>query len=329
MKIEDILNLTEGTLQTSPEINAIESATTFPSKVEHGDLLFSSSATDIATAISNGAYAIVYDDDSVEITDTEIAWIKVTSLKESAFRLLRYVLLSKEADFHLLDKHEMSFLKIILTHKNNITFLYSEWNKAFEQILNGAGNLFVSEDEELMRLVKPELGKLTKEANGYVVGGTLFRTTFRIGEYVYQETKLIPFHMDYLLRVVAFSDLYELPYSIDKLQYTKHFMPVFINNNLETASQRDSDKVLIFTDDVQNIVKARDYVRYQSTWVKSIVLTPPKTKVDNVDRPYWFTNTPEAREILKSIHYNYAFVYSLDREVFKSFDDTQRESTLF
>jgi len=135
--------------------------------------------------------------------------------------------------------------------------------------------------------------------------------------------------MDYLLRVVAFSDLYELPYSIDRLQYTKHFMPVFINNNLETASQRDSDKVLIFTDDVQNIVKARDYVRYQSTWVKSIVLTPPKTKVDNIDRPYWFTNTLEAREILKSIHYNYAFVYSLDREVFKSFNDTQRESTLF
>jgi len=329
MKIEDILNLTEGTLQTSPEINAIESATTFPSKVEHGDLLFSNSASDIATAISNGAYAIVYDDDSLEITDTELAWIKVISLKESAFRLLRYVLLSKEADFHLLDKHEMSFLKIILTHKNNITFLHSEWNKAFEQILNGTGNLFVSEDEELVRLVKPELGKLTKEANGYVIGGTLFRTTFRIGEYVYQETKLIPFHMDYLLRVVAFSDFYELPYSIDKLQYTKHFMPVFIDNNLETASQRDSDKVLIFTDDIQNIVKARDYVRYQSTWVKSIVLTPPKTKVDNVDRPYWFTNTPEAREILKSIHYNYAFVYSLDREVFKSFDDTQRENTLF
>ena len=329
MKIEDILNLTEGTLQTNPEINAIESATTFPSKVEHGDLLFSNSATDIAAAINNGAYAIVYDDDSLEITDTEIAWIKVTSLKESAFRLLRYVLLSKEADFHLLDKHEMSFLKIILTHKNNITFLYSEWNKAFEQILNGAGNLFVSEDEELMRLVKPELGKLTKEAHGYVVGGTLFRTTFRIGEYVYQEAKLIPFHMDYLLRVVAFSDLYELPYSIDRLQYTKHFMPVFINNNLETASQRDSDKVLIFTDDVQNIVKARDYVRYQSTWVKSIVLTPPKTKVDNIDRPYWFTSALEAREILKSIHYNYAFVYSLDREVFKSFDDTQRENTLF
>jgi ferrochelatase len=165
MKIEDILNLTEGSLETAPEIHAIEGATAYPSKVDHGDLFFSSNPEDIATAIANGAFAIVYDDESLEITDTEIAWIKVASLKESAFRLLRYILLSKEADFHLLDPHEMSFLRMILTHKTNITFLPNEWSKAFEQILNGEVHLFFSTDEELMRLIKPESSKLTNSTN--------------------------------------------------------------------------------------------------------------------------------------------------------------------
>lgn len=329
MKIEDILNLTEGSLETTPDVNAIEGATTYPSKVDQGDLFFSSDPREISTAIANGAFAIVYDDANLEITDQEIAWIKVNSIKESAFRLLRYILISKEADFHLLDPHEMSFLKMILLHKTNITFLRDDWNKAFEQILNGDGNLFVSTDEEIMKLIKPDPNRLKKEVDGYPVSDTLFRSTFRIGKYVYQEIKIIPFHLDYLFRVVDFCEHYELPYSIERLRYTRHFMPIFIDNNLRTAPQSKSDKVLIFTDDVQNIVRARDYVRYQSTWVKSIVLTPPKTKVENVDRPYWFTSVPEAREILKSVHYNYAFVYSLDKEVFKSFEFHDEGQTLF
>jgi len=329
MKIEDILNLTEGELQSKPEIHSIESATAFPSKIAHGDMLFASSVDDIAVAVENGAYAIVYEDENVGILDPEIAWIKVKSIKESAFRLLRYVLLSKEADFHLLDKHEMSLMKMILTQKSNVVFLSDQWNKAFEQILNGNGNLFVSTDEELMKLIKSNSVKLTKEADGYPVNDTLFKSTFRIGKYVYQDIKLVPFHLEYLLKVVYFCDKYELSYSIDGIQYTKHFMPLHIDNNLHTVPQGNSDKVLIFTDGIVDVIKARDYVRYQTTWVKSIVLTPPKTKVDNVERPYWFTTVEEAREILTSVHYNYAFVYSLDKAVFKSFEHDREDQSLF
>ena len=329
MKIEDLLNLTEGTLTNTPQIQAIESATAFPSKIGQGDLLFASTIEDIATAVENGAYAIIYDMEEVEILDPEIAWIKVRSVKESAFRLLRYVLLNREADFHLLDKHEMTLLKMILTHKSNITFLPDAWNKAFEQILNGDGYLFVGTDKELMHLIKPESVKLTKEAEGYPVSDTLFKSTFRIGKYIYQDIKLIPFHLEYLLRVVYFCNMYELPYTIDRVRYTKHFMPLYIDNNLHTVAQGAGDKVLIFTDDLANVVKARDYVRYQTTWVKSIVLTPPKTKVGNVERPYWFSSVAEAREILTSVHYNYAFVYSLDKELFRSFEKDPENVGLF
>ena len=329
MKIDDILNLTEGILTSKPEIQAIESASTFPSKIGQGDLFFAANAKDIPLAVANGAYAIIYEEEETEILDPEIAWIKVHSVKESAFRLLRYVLLSKEADFYLLDKHEMSLLRMILTHKGNITFLPNAWNKAFEQILNGEGHLFVSTDEELMRLIKPESLRLTKQAEGYPVSDTLFKSTFRIGKYVYQDIKLIPFHLDYLLRAIHLCESHDLPYTIDRIQYTKHFLPLHIDNNLHTVTQGASDKVLIFTDDLENVVRAREYVRYQTTWVKSIVLTPPKTKVENVDRPYWFNTVEEAREILTAVHYNYAFVYSLDKEVFKSFEQTTEHTGLF
>jgi len=312
MKIEDVINLTQGVLLSTPEVHSVEGVTVFPSKIEQGDLFFGSTQEDIDSAIASNAFAIVYDDENIDITDSEIAWIKVDSLKESAFRFLRYILLSKEADFALLNSHEMSYLKQILTHKGNITILYDRWDKAFEQILNSNGNLFVSSDEEIMKLIKPESIRLTDDADGYGVDDTLFKSTFRIGKYIYQEKKMPPFHLDYLLKVIAFCDKHELQYSIDNLGYTKHFSPLFIDNTLARKAQGASDKVLIFVDNLEDVVKAREYVRYQSTWVKSIVLTPPKTKVLNVERPFWFETPEEAKEILKSIHFNYAFVYTQD-----------------
>jgi len=330
MKIEDIVNLTQGILQTTPQVHSVEGVTVFPSKVDRGDLFFSNKSEDIDSAIASGAHAVVYEKASgVEITDREIAWIEVDSLKESAFRLLRYVLLTKEADFALFEAHEMSYLKQVLTHKGNITVLYDRWDKAFEQILNGGGNLFVGSDDQIMKLIKPESVRLTETADGYLVDDTLFKSTFRVEKYIYQEKKVPPFYLDYILKVVSFCEKHELPYSLDKLNYTKHFTPIFIDNKLSRATQSASDKVLIFVDNLEDIVKSRDYVRYQSTWVKSIVLTPPKTKVPNVERPHWFESVEEAIEILKGVHFNYAFIYTQDTQLSSQLVKEESVTTLF
>lgn len=322
MTIEDILNLTEGVLRNQPAVQAIEGATTYPSKVDPGDLFFAVRPEEIPLALSNGAYAIVHEGET-EIADPEVAWIQVKSVEKAAFRLLRYVLLKKEADFALLLPHEMSFLRQILTHRGNVTLLSDRWHKAFEQILNGDGHLFVSTDAVLIDQIKPNTLRLEREADGYPVSDTLFRSTFRVGKYVYQDREMVPYHLPYLLRVIAFCDHHSLPYAIDKIRYTRHFLPVFVNGKFEVVAKGASDRVLIFTDNIDDIVKAREYVRYQVTWVKSIVLTPPKTKVENVERPHWFTTAEEAHAILKQFHFNYAFIYSLDKEVLKSFQPAE------
>jgi ferrochelatase len=315
MKIEDILNLTEGILSNTPKVQAIEAATVYPSKVDHGDLFFSSKQEEIDKALENGAYAIVYDDERIVRKDDEIAWIKVSDIQLAAFKLIRYVILKKEASFYLLSKHEMTFLKMILTHKTNIAFIDDDWRKAFEQILNSDDTLFVGSDKALMELIKPDVPKLNTEVDGYPVSDTLFRTTFKVGSFVYQEKELIPFHLEYLLRVVDFCDQQQLPYSIDRIKYTKHFMPVFIDLKLKSTRPSNSDRVAIFTDNLIDITKAREYVMQSNMWVKSIILTPPKTKVPGIDHPHWFKSEEEVREILKSIHFNYAFIYNADKSI--------------
>jgi len=315
MKIKDILNLTEGVLSNTPKVQAIEAATVYHSKVDHGDLFFSSNQEEIDKAIENGAYAIVYDDENIVRSDEEIAWIKVSDIQLAAFKLIRYVIIKKEAQFFLLSEHELTFLKMILLHKNNISFISNDWRKAFEQILNSDGSLFVGTDKELMELIKPDVTKLEREVEGYPVSDTLFRTTFKVGGFVYQEKELIPFHLEYLLRAIDFCDKEGLPYSVDRIKYTKHFMPVFIDLKLKSTRPSNSDRVAIFTDSLSNITKAREYVMRSNMWVKSIVLTPPKTKVPGIDHPHWFNNEEEVRELLKNIHFNYAFIYNADKSI--------------
>jgi ferrochelatase len=315
MKIEDILNLTEGTLSNTPQVQAIEAATVYQSKVDHGDLFFSSNQEEIDQAIANGAYAIIYDDKNIVRKDDEIAWIKVSDIQLAAFKLIRYVIIKKEAQFFLVTEHEMTFLKMILTHKTNIDFIANDWRKAFEQILNSDGTLYVGTDKELMKLIKPDIQKLERDVDGYVVFDTLFKTTFKVGGFVYQEKDLVPFHLEHLLRVIHFCGENSLPYDIERLRYTKHFTPVFIDAQLNTAHASKSDKVAIFTDNIPDIVEAREYIKRSNTWVKGIVLTTPKTKIPGIDRPHWFENEEEIREILKNTLFNYAFIYNANRSM--------------
>ncbi len=326
MTIDALVSLTDGSLQNEPTIQAIEGATVFPSKVEHGDLFFSSDPEEISTALENGAYGIIYDDETITISDPEVAWIKVHSLQEAAFKLLRYVILEKEAEFFLLSMHESTFLKMILLQKSNTAFISDDWRKAFEQILNSSQKLFVGTDEVLMKHIKPNIKRLETDVEGYPVTDTLFKTTFKVGGYVYQDKELIPFHLNALLRVVAFCEDQDLPYSIDRVKYTKHFIPVFIDGELNTSHASKSDKVVIFADNLKDINQAREYLKFNGSWVKSIVLTPPKTKVENITRPFWFETEEEVRETLKSIHFNYAFIYTLDKSILR---EIKEEYSLF
>jgi len=324
MNIEDILNLTEGTLSNIPKIQAIDAATVYVSKVDQGDLFFSSNQEEIDQAVKNGAFAIVYDDENILRTDEEIAWIKVSSIKLAAYKLIRYVTIKKETQFFHVAEHELTFLKMILTHKTNISFISNDWRKAFEQILNAHDSLFVGTDKELMHLIKPDVQKLEKEVEGYVVSDTLFKTTFKVGGFVYQEKDLIPFHLEYLLRVIHFCNENALPYDLERLKHSKHFTPVYIDTQLQTTHSSQSTQVAIFTDNIADIVEAREYIRRTNTWVKGIVITPPKTKVPGIDRPHWYENEEEVRDILKNTLFNYAFIYNADKRILNTIKEDYR-----
>ena len=326
MKISDVLNITGGELLQTPQVQGIEGATVFPSKVDRGDLFFAARPEDIPAAVERGAYAIVFDGEPSNAIDDEIAWIRVDSVKEAAFRLLRYVILRKEVELYLLQPHELSFLKMLSTQRGNLGFLPDSWPKSFEAILNGESSLFVSDDAALVETLTPDPRRLEASVEGYLISDTLFRSTFKIEGYIYQNKEMAPFHLEYLERVIAFAKAHGMPYSLDRLHYTRHFFPVFVDNALQPLPKGKSEKALIFVDNVPDIVAAREYIRHNGRWLKSIVLTPPKTKIEGWDRPLWYRDPEEARELLRQHYFNYAFIYGLERDLIRK---VREERTLF
>lgn len=326
MNISDVVNITNGELIGSPKIQSINSATVYPSKVELGDLFFSSIQEDIDSALSNGAYAIIYDDDNIVKNDSEIAWIKVSDVKLASMKLVRYVLLKKEIDIYLLNIHELSFLKMLTVDKRSITILSDDWKKTFEQIVNSNDLLFVGDDEELLTTIKPNIPRLSTEKDYQLISDTLFKCSFKIDGYVYQNYDIVPFHMVHLAKVLHFLDSRHIRFDLEKIRYTKHFVPVFIDNQLRIQSSSKSEKVVIFVDNLKDIHEASEYIFYRLKWIRSIVLTPKKTKVDLEKNPVWFDDIHDVHQKLKTLTYNYAFVYNLDKSILPSL---QQEYDLF
>jgi ferrochelatase len=99
MKIDDIVNIVDAELINNGYISDIVGFAKNLKRVKREYLFISNDINEIQKAIKKGAYAILFSDDFIKVTDKEIAWIKVEDIKESLLKLLKYKLLDKELYF--------------------------------------------------------------------------------------------------------------------------------------------------------------------------------------------------------------------------------------
>ncbi len=314
MTIENLINIIGGELVNEPKIKRVESATIYPSKVDSGDLFFATDKESADKAIENGAFAIVYEDE-LEITDSEIAYIKVESIKEATLKFLRYVVLQKESKIYLFEDIDISFLKQIVSRRSSIyTIISSDWKKSFEAVLNSDYEVYITNSKELAESLSPNYKTQKELAYGYIISDSLLKTTFKIDKYIYQNAQMSPLFIDNIKKVVKFCQDWDIEYDINRLKYTKEFRPFYVEDDLTPSNIGTTEKVLIFVNDLKIVDRAIQYLRHDGKWIKSIVLTPPKSKLETVDRPNWYQNEQEAKEILKNNFFHYAFCYNLKPE---------------
>jgi ferrochelatase len=328
MDIENLVNIIGGELINSPKVTKIEAATIYPSKVEIGDAFFCTNLNDLPKAIQNGAYAIIFEGD-LNISDDEIAYIKVDSIKDAGIKFLRYIILQKNSKIYYMPKIATSYLKQIINKKTHLfTLLSNDFKKSFETLLNDDKEILITTNLDFAKDLTPNFVIYNNEAKGYIINDSLLKTTFKLEKFVYQNMPIPPFFLKYLKNAVSFAKKFQLNYDINKIRYFKEFLPYYIDKNLNVVTKGSSEKAIIFTETLEVVEESINYLKNQSRWSKSIVLTPPKTKLLSISKPIWIDDYKEARKILKNQHFNFAFCYKINSEEILN-NQIMQQKTLF
>jgi ferrochelatase len=336
MKLENTLALIHGTLINEPFINSFENIVFEAHKIKRGDLFIAFSQSDIQIAVLNGAYGIIFDRPT-QISDSEIAWIKVTKLEDAVKRLLRFRLIEKDVVAY--ECNEI-ILKLALQVTTEPTFVVvfgdiksiatSLWH-----VENGTTLLFCPDscDEGIFTNVKTISSTVAKPI--VIMEKTLFETSFIYDDVFYERQLISPFFIPYLEKLLHLYKSLKINFRIRKFTPIEHFEAVFTNKNFEPKEFGTSDKVLIFESNTSLIQSEIIFLQKQANWAKIIYIIPAQTKTFPHAKEYAkkenffiYKNKKEIRDILQKSNFHFALIVGVDKSILLSPPKIYQQLTL-
>jgi ferrochelatase len=322
MRLENTLALTHGELINTPFVNSFNTIVFDAKAVKRGDLFIAFDESAIEDAIFNGAYGVVFDKPT-QITDSEIAWIKVCSLEDALKRLLRFELINKEIAVYSCDEIILKLALQVVTEPNFIA-LEGDIKSIFRElsnIENGSTVLFspALTSVNLFTNIR-ELPK-NKAQSINIIEQTLFETSFIYDNVFYERQLVSPFFMPYLEQLLYLFKILKINFRLRKFTPIDHFEAVFTNKNFEIKDFGTSDKVLIFEKSTSLIENEISFLQKQATWAKIIYIIPFTCKqsldVDTLehDNLFLYKNKDEIKAILKKNNFHFALIVGVDKSL--------------
>lgn len=316
MRLENVLALTLGKLVNEPFVNSFENIVFDVKKVKRGDLFIAFNDNDIDDAILNGAYGIVFDKPT-QISDNEIAWIKVQESQDALKRLLRFRLIEKEVISYECNEIVLKLALQVVTEPSFVvangdikSVAKSLWNIEDKTTILFCPTLC---DKDIFTDVKtlPKTAMLPIT----VMEQTLFETSFIYDDVFYERQQLSPFFMPYLEELLHLYKTLKINYRLKKFTSIEHFEPVFTNKKFELKDFGASDKVLIFEPNTNLIKSEMNFLQKQATWAKILYIIPSSISDANSDNIFTYTNEKEIFEILEENSFHFALIVGVDKSI--------------
>ncbi|MCI4405938.1 MAG: hypothetical protein JHC35_01480 [Sulfuricurvum sp.] len=332
MRLENILALSKGTLLGDPSVSLFDSVVFDPSKVKRGSFFIAYSPDDIAQALQNGAYGVMFDKPT-QICDSEVAWIKVDNIDNALKKLLRFYLLEKELQVYACDAITLHLSTMISTPSNFTSIegpMSAIWEKLwplekksivlFSPALTDS-DIFI-EHSQLIR---------AQEKTITIIEQTLFETSFIHNDTFYERQMLSPFFIPYLEHLLFFYTFLRIPFQIKGFSKMGHFIPVFTNSRLESKEFGSSDRVVIFEPLLELIDEQIDFLDTQASWAKIIYLLPESMRSHltiGIENFIFYRYTEEVLSILQAKSFHFALVAGVDKSVLNPSRSSMRQLEL-
>lgn len=319
MRIENCVALLRAELKSTPAISHFEEIKPSARAVRRGDLFVAFDKSEIAVALENGAFGVVFDGE-YESSDSEIAWIKVRDVRTAAFTLLRYLLLKKRFRYIVLDRVVFELAQQMAKDKRVYFARPNDVFALFENVLKSDEELIVaSYDEDFLQHLTSDPVETVfapKESEFALLNFTLFESTILYyGDPV--KIRLPFFQLRYLDGALDFLHQNGLECSVQDVGFTPFFEPVFVDASLVAREFGRTSRAIVFTK-YEGVALLREAVRYlcrEASWAKKLFLLPIYLAGFEEEDAIitYYGGQEELVEILAANDFTYALVVDFDK----------------
>ncbi len=256
MLIDNVISLTFGVLQNTPKVRDCYEIVFNSSEVRRGDLFIVDDKEKVAEAISNGAYALLYDGD-VTVNDDEIAWIKVDDINVAVTRILRHQLLEANIEIFTLETISLSIAQELSLDSRLSVLMNSSLEHIHKSIKKLSSNSILLIDKELLKTT------IFPTCNFYdsvdsksitLIESSLFQSSFLYRGSYFEQQRISPLLLPYLQTCLDFFRAMNIEFCMSKISLLKYFEPIFLNRALVMKDYGSSENVVILE---SNIVVAK------------------------------------------------------------------------
>ncbi|SFV49840.1 hypothetical protein MNB_SM-7-1455 [hydrothermal vent metagenome] len=320
MRLENIVALTNAKLLTSPEVSAFGAIRFEPSKVERGDIFVATNPKEIDEALLNGAYAIIFDK-PMQISDAEVAWIKVDNLEDALLRLLRFRLIQKGVSAYRCDDVTIDLAlgietskRVVVVHEEIIELTKRLWD-----IKENTTLLFSSKrtNPDLFVDIKDLPQSIDKKIE--VVERTLFECSFIFDGHYYERVFLSPFFLPFLERLLNFYHHHDIEFRLRRFEHIEHFEIVYTNKNYEIKEFGSSERVLIFEKDIDLFTEEIGFLKSYAPWAKMIYLLPQEDRSKDCQDCYNYSDIASLFKLLDSFSFHFALIGGVGKEIMEKY----------
>jgi ferrochelatase len=322
MRLENTVALINGKLINEPFVSRFENIALEAKTVKRGDLFIAFDEESIEEAVLNGAYGIVFHKPT-QLTDNEIAWIKVENLEDALVRLLRFTLLHKNINVYSCDEIVLKLALQLMTESDFIVLSgdIRDIYKSLSNLESQSNILFCPAltTSDIFTDVK-EIPKIPR-ATLNIIEQTLFETSFIYDNVFYERQLISPFFIPYLERLLYLLKKLKVNFRLKKFMPIEHFEAVFVNKNFEIKEFGTSDKVLIFEKKSELFEDEMLFLQKHSAWAKTIYIIPAelyeRVSLDEEMRESIFPyhTKDEIKKILHAENFHFALVVGVDKSL--------------
>ncbi|WP_169763501.1 ferrochelatase [Campylobacter mucosalis] len=327
MLIIDLVRLLKGELANRPAISQIYGFSFEAKRIKQGFAFIATQADEdeIATAIKNGAYAIVYDE-QVSIIDTEIAYIKVENLRSSLFRLMRYLASQKNIRFFYVNPMQMAMLERLNLGKN-ATLMSENIDELFDKILRANSNeCFFGSHTRTLERISPFYDQVFSDTKITPINpSSIFFSSFICDEIFYQNLNIPRVFLPAFCGLLKFLNKNEISFRVNETKNLGHFEPIFIDKNFRPTNFGSSFRAIITESDEELFYVESAFLQKNFSADEIIFCLPKDTNI-KLENAFYFESLNELKELK---NFRYALVLTHKSELLSILNEGEKDLGLF